>query len=37
MKKRMETIRKKLAFRKNMLDKLYAAYEALVSGGVRPT
>ena len=35
MKKRMETIRKKLAFRKNMLDKLYAAYEALVSGGVK--
>ena len=34
MKKRMETIKKKLAFRQKMLDKLYAAYEALVSGGV---
>lgn len=35
MKKRMETIRSKLAFRKKMLQKLYDAYEALVTGGVK--
>lgn len=35
MKKRIETIQKKLAFRRSMLDKLYAAYEALVTGGVK--
>lgn len=35
MKKRMETIRKKLAFRNRVLDKLYDAYEAIASGRVK--
>lgn len=35
MKKRIETIEKKLAFRRRMLDRLYEAYEAIVSGRVK--
>lgn len=35
MKKRIETIEKKLAFRNRVLDKLYDAYEAISSGRVK--
>ena len=35
MKKRIETIEKKLAFRRRMLDRLYETYEAIVSGRVK--
>lgn len=35
MKKRIETIEKKLSFRRRMLDRLYEAYEAIVSGRVK--
>lgn len=35
MKKRIETTEKKLAFRRRMLDRLYEAYEAIVSGRVK--